>query len=119
MFKVTIAGKYHTDTALVAAIDRILVADGSTRLDDGGDAGFVGQFHTIVKWEESIGSQHRSMKVETERVGFLDSLAKSVNPRGLANARGAQLTVFSQGDGVGTTVLDHFVGEDHVVDFRW
>ena len=75
MFEMAEASEYHADSTLVAAIYRVLVADGATGLHDSGDAGFVGEFHAVVEWEESIGSQHGSLKVETERLGLFNGLA--------------------------------------------
>ena len=89
MFKMSISSKYHADAKLVTAIDRVLVADGASRLHDGGNAGFVSQFHAIIEGEESIGSQHRTLEVEAERMGLLNGLAQSIHPGGLTDARSA------------------------------
>ena len=96
MFKVAVAGEDHADVVFVAAVDGLLVADGATGLDDGGDAGLVGQFHAVVEGEESVGGQHGTLEVETERTGFLDGLPQRIHPRGLTDARGTQLLVFGQ-----------------------
>ena len=112
MFEVAVAGEDHADIVLVAAVDGFLVADGASGLDDGGDAGFVGQFHAVIEGEESIRGEHGAMEVEAERLRFLDGLPQGVNSGGLADAGGAQLLVFGQRDGVGAAVLDHLVGED-------
>ena len=54
MSKMSDTGKDHGDAVLVGRIDRILVADRATWLDDGLDAG-LGDFLDIVsEWEEGI-----------------------------------------------------------------
>ena len=42
MLKVSEACEHHADVVLVAAVDGLLVAHGASRLDNGGDTGFVG-----------------------------------------------------------------------------
>ena len=81
-----VAGEDHADAKLVAAVDGLLVADGAARLYDGGDTGFVGQFHAVVEGEEGVGSQHGTVKVKPEGMGLLDGLAQGIDARGLANA---------------------------------
>ena len=80
MFEMAIASEYHTYIEFVTAINRILVANRTSGLHDGGDTGFVGQFHAVVEGEESIGSEHGPMKVETKTMGFLDGLTQCINP---------------------------------------
>ncbi len=54
MSKMSDTGKDHGDAVLVGCIDGILIADRSTWLDNGLDAG-LGDFLDIVgKWEEGI-----------------------------------------------------------------
>ena len=80
MFKMSISSEYHADTILVTAINRVLVTNGATGLDDGGNAGLVGQFHAVVKGEEGVGSQHGAMEVEVEGLSLLDGLSQGVDP---------------------------------------
>ena len=79
MSKMSISGKHHTDAVFVAAVDGFLVADGATRLYDGADAGFVGQFNTVLEGEEGIGGQNGTFEVEVERTGLLNGLAQGVD----------------------------------------
>ena len=55
MFEVSFSGEEHGDAELVAFLDRVLVADGAARLDNGLDAVLRRQRHTVVKREERVG----------------------------------------------------------------
>ena len=54
MPKMSNACKDHGNAVLVGCIDRILVADRATWLDDGLDAGLGNLLDIIGKWEEGI-----------------------------------------------------------------
>ena len=54
MSKMSNACKDHGNAVLVGRIDGILVADRSTWLDDGLDAGLGDFLDIISKWEEGI-----------------------------------------------------------------
>ena len=47
MFEVSHSSKNHRNIILVGRINRILIMDRSARLNDRGDAGFVGSLNTI------------------------------------------------------------------------
>ena len=58
MFEVSHSSKNHRNIILVGRINRILIMDRSARLNDRGDAGFVGSLNTISEREEGIGCHH-------------------------------------------------------------
>lgn len=68
MFKMTNTRLDHSQTMFVAIINGQLVVNRTSRLDNGGDTGFVGNFHTVGKREnasEAITAPFRSKLNET------------------------------------------------------
>lgn len=66
MFKVAYTGCYHRYVMSVAVLYGVVVADRAAWLNNSGDAGLVGYFHTVGKREERIGSHYCAVKVESE-----------------------------------------------------
>lgn len=61
MFKMPHTGKDHSDTVFVTQVDRFLITDRASRLDNRPDTGPVSRLYTITEGEESIGCQHSSL----------------------------------------------------------
>src|ERR1700744_4542616 len=100
MFKVPHPRNHHRQLVLHAIIDRVLVPDGSTRLDKRGDPGGMCYLHTVVKGEESIAGEHGALQVEIKLTGLGYRLAKGIDTARLAAALADKLAVFHQGDGI-------------------
>ena len=58
-----IAAEDHRDVISVAEIDGILIFDASARLDDGGYAGLMSYFDTVIEREEGIGCHDRTVEI--------------------------------------------------------
>ena len=59
MFEVSHSCENHRNIVLVRRVNRILIMDRPTRLNDRGDTGLVGGFNTIGEREEGIRSRYR------------------------------------------------------------
>ena len=70
MSKMTCIGKNHGHTFLVTNLDRILISDGSTRLDNGLDAHLGCQLDAVVKGEEGVTGQDCPCEVSVLVVGL-------------------------------------------------
>lgn len=53
-------GKVEWDAGRTADLDRLVVTNGTTRLDDRSDMGVNEHLGTVGKWEKSVGSGDRS-----------------------------------------------------------
>ena len=80
------------------------------------DAFFAGNLNAIGKWEECVGSHHGTLQVELEIMSLFDGLLKSIDARGLADAAGNKLLVFSQDNRIAFAVLNNLVCKQKVVD---
>ena len=54
MFEMTFSGEDHGNAKLVALLDGILVADGSTRLNNGLHSILSGKGHAVIERKEGI-----------------------------------------------------------------
>lgn len=88
MFKVTYTRHYHGHPMLIAIVYRLVVPDGTSRLYNRRNAGFVRDLHTIPERKISIGGHYRTIQAETERTGFLQSLTQRIDPRCLPDPAG-------------------------------
>ena len=57
---------HHSQTMLVTVLDRQLIIDRASRLDYGRDTGLIRDLNAIGEREESVGSHHGAIQVETE-----------------------------------------------------
>ena len=60
MEEVASPGKVEWDAGRTADLDRLVVTNGTTRLDDRSDMGVNEHLGTVGKWEKSVGSGDRS-----------------------------------------------------------
>ena len=114
MAEVTEAGHDHGHAVVAAEGYRVGVADRAAGLDDGIDTGLVGCFDTIGEGEESVGCHYGAFEAEAEAGGLFDGMTQGIDARGLADARGDELTVAGKHDGVALGVLHDFVGEEKI-----
>ena len=106
----------HGNTVFVAVFNGVVISDASAWLNNRIDAFFAGNLNAIGKWEECIGSHHGTLQVELEIMSLFDGLLKGVNARGLTDATGNKLLVFSQNYSVAFAVLNNLVCKQEVVD---
>ena len=92
--------RYHCQTVLIAILNRVFVADGTTRLNNRRDTRFTRNFDTVGEGKKRIGSHDRTRQIEPERMGFLDSLLQGIDPRGLPHSTGNQLVFAGQYNGI-------------------
>lgn len=100
MFEMAHAGDDHGEFIFHAVFDRVFVADGSTGLDEGFDAGGVSDLDAVVEGEEGIGCEYGAVEIEIKLTCLGDGLAKGVDPAGLSTAFSYELSVFYEGDSV-------------------
>ena len=79
MLKVTDSGHNHCNAVFVAVVDGFVVADASTGLNNSIDALLAGNFNTVGKWEECVGSHNSALQVEIEVVSLFDGLLERVD----------------------------------------
>ena len=58
MLEVAHASEHHAHALGIAVVDAVLVFDRATRLDDCGDASFVGDGDAVREREEGVGSHN-------------------------------------------------------------
>ena len=114
MFEVSHSSKNHRNIILVGRINRILIMDRSARLNDRGDAGFVGSLNTISEREEGIGCHHaprNSLPALTN--GIFQCPDSTYLSR--TNSRGA--FVFCNRNCIRFSMLDNFPCKQQVFQF--
>ena len=70
---------HHRDAMFVAIVERKLILDGTTRLNNCGHTFISGNLHTVGEGEESVGCHHGTFQVEAEILGFFDGLLQSIH----------------------------------------
>ena len=61
MFEVPHAGYHHDHAMFLAKVDAVVVAHGTTRMDDAHHAHFMRVFHAVVEREKCVGRKHTAL----------------------------------------------------------
>ena len=114
MKEMTAARELHRQTELITSLDRIAIAHAPAGMNHGGDAVAGSQTHRIVKREEAITGQNRSLR-------FLTCSFQG-NPRGahaihLPGTHAKALPILGHNDGVGANVTHQSPGKFQVLLF--
>ena len=75
MLEVADTCQYHAHALGIAVVDAVLVLDRAARLDDCGDACFVGDGDTVREREEGVGSHDSAFQVEAKLICFYNCLS--------------------------------------------
>ena len=70
---------HHRDAMFVAIVERKLILNGATRLNNCGHTFISGNLHTVREGEESVRCHHGTFQVEAEVLGFFDGLLQSIH----------------------------------------
>ena len=79
MFEVTETCDYHCYVIIVAVLYRFCIAHRATRLDNGGNTGFMGNLHAIGEGEEGIAGHYSTIEIEAEALCLLDSVLQCIH----------------------------------------
>lgn len=73
MAEMAMSREYHGNAMLVAGLDNLFVADGSTRLDDGLHAILSQRVDVVTEWEERVRRAHQARSRNTHALACLVS----------------------------------------------
>mgnify|MGYP001524057474 FL=1 len=79
VFEMTNSCGHHRDAMFVAIVERKLILDGTTRLNNCGHTFISGNLHAVGEGEESVRCHHGTFQVEAEVLGFFDGLLQSIH----------------------------------------
>ena len=94
------AGEEADDVAIVAQVQRFLIALGAAGVDDAGYAGVDEQLWTIAEWEERIGGGDGRASVVDSIARFFDSDSTRSDSINLTRADAEQLVSVADRDRV-------------------
>ncbi len=112
-----LAGKHQREAVLLAVFDAVLIADGTTGLDESADTGFVAQLHAVIERKEGIAGHDGARKIEPELARFLQRMTQGIDTAGLPATLADQLLALGQRNGIRLQVLADNIGEDEVFFF--
>lgn len=70
--------------------------------------------YTVIKRKESIRGQYRTLEIEIELFGFINSLTQRIDAAGLSATFSYQLFVLDQSDGIALQVFANQIAEQQV-----
>ena len=94
MFEMPYARCHHGHSQSIGSDHRILVLDGTSRLDHGCNTGLMGDFNAIRKREKCIAGHDGSLQIKAEVASLGDCLLKRIDSRSLPGTTGKQLFSF-------------------------
>ena len=59
-----LSGDHHGQSLLFAILDGIIIANGTTGLNECGDACLMTELYAIIEWEKGIAGEHCTLQIE-------------------------------------------------------